>query len=143
MKNVRFRTRLSWDGKSGAEVSIGNYPHLKLDMPIRFGGRGRYPCPDELFLSSIAGCLLTTFLYFKRKLEVNVQSFNVSVTGRLVASSEGYRIGEIRATMFAKVKKSDVARLRRCIQLAKEYCHITRSLEKAFRVRMTEKVHVV
>lgn len=143
MKNIRFQTRLSWDRQSGAEVSIGKFQHLKLDMPIRFGGKGRYPCPDELFLSSIAGCLLTTFLYFRRKLEVNVRSFDVSVMGRLTASSEGYRIAEVKATMFAKVKKSDEASLRQCIKWAKEYCHITRSLEKAFPVRIIEKVEVV
>ena len=143
MKNIRFRTRLSWDGQSGAEISIGNLPHLKLDMPIRFGGRGRYPCPDELFLSSVAGCLLTTFLYFKRKLEVNVRSFDVSATERLVASSEGYRIAEVRATMYAKVKRSDEVKLRRCLQLAKEYCHITRSLERSFSIRITQKVNVI
>ncbi len=65
--SIKFRARLSWDGESGAEINIKHFKTLKLDMPTRFGGKGRYPCPDELFLSSVAGCLNYNLSLFQEK----------------------------------------------------------------------------
>jgi len=143
MDNVKFWTRLRWDRGSGGEVATRRFRGLKLDMPTRFGGKGRYICPDELFLSSVAGCLLTTFLYFKRKLKVHLEDLEISVNGTLRAGSEGYGISEIRGMIFIKVKKNDEIGVRKCIKLAEEYCHITRTLEKVVPIKIMERIQVV
>ena len=143
MKDERFSASLAWDGQSGARAQIGDFPRIRLDMPHRFGGKERYPCPDELFLASIAGCLLTTFLYFKKKMRVNVKSVDISISSTLTTRPEGYGISGLKATMYARSTKEDKANARRCINLAIEYCHITRSLEKAIPIHVTGRVHVV
>jgi uncharacterized OsmC-like protein len=143
MDNLRFRARLRWDGESGGEVSTGRFRGLKLDMPIKFGGKGRYICPDELFLSSVAGCLLTTFLYFRKRFDVHLKGFEISINGTLHARSDGYKMSEIKATIFAKTKKNDEVGVRRCIKLAEEYCHITRTLEKTVPIKFIERIKVV
>ena len=114
-----------------------------MDMPIRFGGKGRYMCPDELFLSSVAGCLLTTFLYFRKRLDVLLEGFEISIDGKLHARSEGYRMSEIKVTVFAKTKKNDEIGVRRCIKLAEEYCHITRTIERVIPIKIIERIEVV
>ena len=114
-----------------------------MDMPIRFGGKGRYMCPDELFLSSVAGCLLTTFLYFRKRLDVHLEGFEISINGTLHARSEGYRMSEIKVTVFAKTKKNDEIGVRRCIKLAEEYCHITRTIERVIPIKIIERIEVV
>jgi len=70
-KSLIFETKLIWDGEGGGEVKAKESKDLKLDMPVEFGGKGRYPCPDELFLAGLAGCLLKTFLYFRNKAQLS------------------------------------------------------------------------
>jgi uncharacterized OsmC-like protein len=143
MKDQKFRASLIWDRASGAEVRTRKHQGLKLDMPIKFGGKGRHLCPDELFLSSIGGCLLTTFLYFKKKLKINIEELEIAVSGTLRAGTEGYRISSIRAIISARARRSDEINVRRCIELAKEYCHITRTLEKVIPIEIIGKLELV
>ena len=72
-KNLEYMVELFWDGKCGADIHIRGIPRLKLDMPVKFGGKGRSPCPDELFSSALGGCLLTTFPHFKDRLKLDLQ----------------------------------------------------------------------
>jgi uncharacterized OsmC-like protein len=141
--HLEFGVKLRWDGETGGEVDIGRFPALKLDMPIRFGGKSRYPCPDELFLSSVAGCLLTTFLYFKSKLHVQLERFEISISGSLDTELEGHRMAGIEAIIHVEAKKIDEINVRRCIELTKKYCHITRTLEKVMSIKIVEKMNVV
>jgi uncharacterized OsmC-like protein len=143
MEDLRFQANLVWDGESGGEVSVGKFQGLKLDMPVEFGGNGRYPCPDELFLSAVAGCLLTTFLYFKKKMNVHVTGFRISISATLHGGREGYRLAGMEATIFAEAKKSNEPGLRRCIELARRYCHLTRTLEKAVPIKILDRIMVV
>jgi uncharacterized OsmC-like protein len=141
--SIKFRARLSWDGESGAEINIKHFKTLKLDMPTRFGGKGRYPCPDELFLSSVAGCLITTFLYFRRKLHIQIRVFDISISTRLTSTPEGYQMLGIDVTMFVEGKESEETKLRRCIKWTKKYCHIKRILEKTVPIRINERLKFV
>jgi uncharacterized OsmC-like protein len=143
MEDLRFQANLVWDGESGGEVRAGKFQGLKLDMPIEFGGNGRYPCPDELFLSAVAGCLLTTFLYFRKRLKVDVTGFRISISATLHGGLEGYRLADMEATIFAEAKKSNEPEVKRCIELAKQYCHLTRTLEKAVSIRILDTIMVV
>jgi len=140
VKNFEFKAKLLWDGESGGKISIGKFPDLMLDIPVEFGGRGRHPCPDELFLSSVAGCLLTTFLYFRRRLGFDLYDLNISIKGKLTSQLDGYRMNSIKASMHVTTKKSYEAKARRCIELTKKHCHITRMLEPVVRVEISEKI---
>ncbi|MEM3527682.1 MAG: OsmC family protein [Candidatus Bathyarchaeia archaeon] len=141
--DLDFRVKLRWDGKTGGTVYIDGRPRLRLDMPVDFGGGGKYPCPDEIFLSSIAGCLLTTFLYFKAKLHVQVEKFEVSVEGILGVRADGYEVERVDAHLFIESRDVDEANLRRCVELTRKYCHITRTLEKAFPIRIFEEIRTI
>ena len=140
---LEFEANLRWDGETGGEVNIGEFPTLKLDMPIKFGGKSRHPCPDELFLSSIAGYLLTTFLYFKSKLNIRLEGLEIHISGTLSTGTEGYRMAGIQAILYVEAKKDYETDIKRCIELTKKYCHITRTLEKAIPVRIIERTRIV
>jgi len=124
-----YDVKVSWDGESGGDVIFEDHS-LKIDTPIKYGGLGNGLCPDELFFASIAGCLTTTFLFFKRKLRLKLNGLEISVQGEVDShGSKGYFIGGIRATIRIEVNAGDEERAQRCSDLAKEYCHITRSIE--------------
>jgi organic hydroperoxide reductase OsmC/OhrA len=140
IEDHRFRADVIWDGKSGGNVRIGGSRKIKLDMPIEFGGMGRYPCPDELFLSGIGAAYLRHFFTLGRD-SVSVKGFEISVNGTIGAGPQGYRISGLDVTISAKTKKENEGDVRRCIMLAKEYCHIARTLEKVIPMEIKESVN--
>jgi len=136
-----YKVKVRWDGESGGDVIFNKDYSLKIDTPIKYGGLGRGLCPDELFFASIAGCLTTTFLFFKRKLHLEINGLEISIQGEINShGSKGYFIGRIRAVMRIEVNNGDEARAQRCSDLAKEYCHITRSIEGSLPIEILSEI---
>jgi len=140
-KALRYGAVVRWDRESGGEVSCRSAVDFKVDTPTEFSGRGRYPCPDQVFLAAIGGCLLTTFLHFKRRLDLEVEDVRVSVEGKVaLVGAGGYRIEWVDAILHVKAKNGEGDLARRCAELARDYCHITRTIEKALPVRVYVEV---
>jgi len=140
-RNLRYGIHLVWDKRSGGEVTTEKSQTLKLDIPVEFGGEGRYPCPDELFLSSVGGCLLTTFLFFKNKLNLHLDGLSISVNGTIDRIGlEGYRVTGIEAEVHVETKESEKENAEKCVEMTKTYCHITRTLEKAVPIKINEDI---
>ena len=129
--NLEYNIRLLWDEESGGEAYVRNFPPLQFDMPTDFGGKSRSPCPDELFFSAIGGCLVTTFLYFKNRLDLKLLGLRVSVQGTVGSVGlKGYRIKSIKTALYVEVDEKETVKAEKCAELAKEFCHLTRSLER-------------
>ncbi len=140
-ENLKYEIRLLWDGKSGGTVKLKDST-LRLDTSAEFGGGGRYPCPDELFFSALGGCLLTTFLYFQRKLRLHLQDLQISMKGNVdFIGPEGYRVTGIKALFQVKIAKGEDRKLRECIELARDYCHLTQALEKSIPIEISVEMN--
>lgn len=140
-RNLEYEVKLIWDTESGGDVHIRSFPKLKLDMPVEFGGRGRFPCPDELFFSAIGGCLLTTFLYFKERLKLDLRGLRVSVRGTIKSlGPKGYRIKDIKVIIYVEVDEGEKSKAKECIELARDYCHLTRSLERGIPIKVWSEI---
>lgn len=140
-KALRYRAAVRWDGESGGDISCKKTVDFRVDMPIEFSGEGRYPCPDQVFLASIGGCLLTTFLHFKRRLGLEVEDIRISVEEEIaLVGAEGYRIRWVEAVLHVKGERGGGGLVRRCAELARDYCHITKTIEKALPIRVHVEV---
>ncbi|MEM3074100.1 MAG: hypothetical protein QXK20_05105, partial [Nitrososphaerales archaeon] len=62
---VSYSVKADWDEQSGAEITSRGIT-IRVDLPPEFGGLGQRLTPDELFLGAISGCLMITFLHFRR-----------------------------------------------------------------------------
>jgi len=139
LRDLRYEVELAWDKETGGEARSGSFPVIRLDMPVEFGGKGRFPCPDELFFSAVGGCLLTTFLYYKKKLRLRLGGLQVLIKGSVdFIGKKGYEITGIEATL--KIETDDTERAKECAELAKYYCHITRSLEPAIPIKVSTNI---
>jgi len=142
-RKIEFQAELSWDGKSGGEVKLGSGYVLSIDTPKDFGGEGRHPCPDELFLSSIGGCLITTFLYMYKQLEFNLKGLYISMTGNMESiGAEGFRIRRVEANINVETDHDGKDSARDCIEMTKKFCHIIRSIEKSIPTDVSWKIVV-
>ena len=117
---------------------------MKMDAHPEFGGEGKQPCPDELFLASIGGCLLTTFLYVRRKLKLPLVDLKISVGGELrLEGPEGYRLTSMDATIYVKTNKGQESRAEECVKLTRNFCHLTRLIEKAVPFELSAKIDCI
>lgn len=143
LRNLKYEVELTWDGETGGEAHIGSFPALRLDMPVDFGGKGKFPCPDELFFSAVGGCLLTTFLYFKEKLRLHLRGLQVSVKGAVdLIGKKRYQIMGIEALIKVETDENERLKAKECAELARDYCHITRSLEPSFPIKISAEIQI-
>lgn len=121
---------------------MGRGGEVKVDIPREFGGLGRYSCPDELFIASIASCLLTTLLYFKGKMKLTLLSLSVEGNGSVERKgANGYEFKKARFKISITTKKKYEKMARECVKLAKEYCHLSKLLSKLADVKIEEAFH--
>jgi organic hydroperoxide reductase OsmC/OhrA len=140
---LEYQTRGVWDHRTGGKIHLPGLPDLTFDTPTRFGGRGKYACADQLFLSSLAACLIATFLYFKRKLRFTPIRLEANVKARItLVGGRGYRFSRIRAVLLVQSKRSDLMVARRCADLAVAYCHLTQTVEGTVPMTVKSQVRV-
>ena len=140
---LKYEARGVWDRKTGGKIRLRGLPDLAFDTPTRFGGLGRYACADQLFLSSLAACLVATFLHFKRKLRFDPIHVEANVKARIVlVGSREYRFSEIRAVLLVRSKKGDRTVARRCADLAVAYCHLTQTLGEVVPMSVKSQIRV-
>lgn len=126
---VRYEARGVWDHKTGGKIHLPGFQDLKFDTPTEFGGLGRYACADQLFLSSLAACLIATFLYFRRKLRFTPIHVEADVKAKIaLVGGRGYRFSGVKAVLLVLSKKDDLVVARRCAGLAVAYCHLTQTV---------------
>jgi uncharacterized OsmC-like protein len=117
-----------WDGKTGGTATTKSGVAIAFDTPHDYGGHGEGVCPDELFVSAVLGCLTNTFLDFHRRFEMELVSLDLDAKANTVFDSEGYTITQIRVSGEVVVGKDELDTAKRCTELMKSYCHLTRSI---------------
>jgi len=135
-----YNVKIRWDKATGGIIDFGNCENLRIDTPIEFEGQGLAPCPDKLFLASIGGCLLNTFTHYARKLGLPFMDAIVSVKASLSLHREGYIFDYINAELRIHSLEENYELAEKCGVLARDYCHITRSIESALPVKVNIEV---
>lgn len=131
-----YEVELVWDRQTGGIVEVEGQPRLKLDIPKEYGGLGRYYCSDEVFLASLAGCLLATFIDFKRKFRLHLRDARISLSSSLELRRDGYHVTRIWGSLDLVLGKGRQADAKRCAELAKEYCHLTRAIRETIPIEI-------
>ena len=131
---------MEWDGSTGGEVRFSDQPPLRFDIPKGFGGRGEGYCPEEVFLASIAACLVTTFAYLRPRLGLKARSLRVEAVDYVAMEGGGYRVTEARLKVRLEVERGQSELGERCVRLAEEYCHIARSIGACIPIRVEVEV---
>lgn len=128
-EHLEYHAQSNWDGKTGGTTTISEDRQIVYDTPTTYGGRGMGICPDEIFVSAVLGCLNNTFLDFQRRFEMKLVS--LSLKGKTTAkfNGEGYTITGISVSGEVVVGEDELETGERCIELMKEYCHLTRTIK--------------
>jgi len=142
--NLRYGVKLLWDKETGGRAYVEGFPPLLFDRPVKFGGKSRFPCPDHYFFSAVGGCVITTFLFFRGRLKLKMKELQVSVQGEVNSvGPEGYRVANLDIVVHVGVDEGERSKAEKCAELAREFCHLTRSLERGIPVSVKYEVGIV
>jgi len=140
---LHYEARGVWDHKTGGKIHLPGLQDVKFDIPTEFGGLGRYACSDQLFLSSLAACLIATFLYFRRKLRFTPIHVEANVKAKVaLVGGRGYRFSGVKAVLLVLSKKDELVVARRCADLAVAYCHLTQTVGEVIPMSVKSQVRV-
>lgn len=136
-----YKASVEWDGATGGVASTSQGPDIVFDTPVTYGGRGKGMCPDEIFLSSILACLNNTFLDFQRRFEMPLVSVHLDGKASSRFDGSGYRVTGIKVSGEVVVGEGELETGQRCVELMKEYCHLSRSLKNCIPFEYAIKVN--
>ena len=134
-ETMEYRSSSVWDGQTGGTATVSGGHKIEYGTPKVFGGHGKGACPDELFVSSVLGCLNNTFLDFQRKFEMELKQFTLNGVASAKFDGEGYKLTELIITGEVVVGQDELETGERCVELMQEYCHLTRTIKVCLPVK--------
>ncbi|MEM3387032.1 MAG: OsmC family protein [Nitrososphaerales archaeon] len=136
---VSYSVKADWDEQSGAEITSRGIT-IRVDLPPEFGGLGQRLTPDELFLGAISGCLMITFLHFRRINKLKLRLLQCTITSKRMQTEKGYRLQNVQATVRIRVDKNQVELGKKCIELARDYCPLLADLRSPIHIDVQGQV---
>jgi organic hydroperoxide reductase OsmC/OhrA len=111
-------------------VTIFDGPgELPVGPAPEFGGRPESLNPEELFVAAINSCLMTTFFYFLRRADIELQSYQADAEGQVQKGSDGLRFVDVQVHATAAVKDPSLAKkISELAALAEKHCLVSRSV---------------
>lgn len=128
-EKIEYHSSSEWDGRTGGTAIVTGDRSIVYDTPETYGGRGDGICPDELFVTAVLGCLNNTFLDFQRKFEMDLKELSLKGRATAVFDGNGYKITGVSISGKVLVGEDELATGKRCVELMKEYCHLTRTIK--------------
>lgn len=127
-----------WDPLNDVgRVEVEGTGAMAFDIPKEFGGKGSAPSPEHMFLASIAACMITTFIYMAKKVNLKVKDVRAKVSGKLERMERGgFRISNISAKIEVSVERGAEKDAEKCLNALNTYCIIKNTLDAPPRIQM-------
>ena len=119
-----YAVELDGDGRLACEPR----PAIAGGTPPQFGGTDTRWSPEELLVSAVSLCLLTTFQAYARRENLSVASYRCHADGTLVKTAAGPAFSSIVLAVELAVAAPDRERAARLLETAKNHCIITKAL---------------
>ena len=142
-KNKRFiyKVDLKWtEAKKGLVSCIGK-PNIEVATPPEFAGHSGIWTPEDLFVSSVNACFMTTFLYYAEKRKLKFYHFESYAQGILEKVDDTFAFSTIEITPRVLIAYSDDINMTgRMMELSEKGCLISRSLKSKICVKASIEV---
>lgn len=126
---MKHKIDCKWLNNMAFEANVGEHKII-IDADEAVGGENRGPRPKMLTLASLAGCTGMDVISILKKMQVNVEYFNIEVEGELTEEHPKY-YKAIHLTYQFKGNNIDPEKVEKAINLSQEkYCGVNALLRK-------------
>ena len=141
-RRLKYSADAAWNHESGGTAQVDGF-NIDFDTPHEHGGNETAPCPDQLFMASLAGCIINTFNYYRGMLKADTQDLKVSVSSDIeLTETDGYKVTGININIQVWSTPENHENNKKCAQRATGFCHLTKSIEPAIPITTAITVHV-
>ena len=130
---MEYKNRVVWDKKKEGITEWVEKARLRTGTPPEFQGSENVVSPEELFVASINGCIMTTFLYFNDKLDAGLISYESDACGKVEKNEKGYKFTNIIIKPVIVAKNTEKAM--KALLLAEKYCLVSRSINANIEIK--------
>ena len=141
--NIRLQQKnggqMAVDGRIGElyHPTNDNFPKITIQSPAEFKGphddqeRSLHWTPEDLFVSSAAVCLFTTFISMAEKMHLEFKSITIDAEGTLEKDPEiGLMITKIHQVATITIANANMeGKATKAIEKAEKYCLIANSMK--------------
>jgi len=134
-----FAVTLEWDEAKQGRLAARENPPLAVATPPPFGGPEGMWAPEELFVGSVASCLMSTFLYFAERLDVPLDAYASTASGHMEKTPDGLRFTSMDVTIEATVSDDETRRRAAGLDLRQKleaYCPVSTALNCPVRITL-------
>jgi len=130
-ESFEFHVTVNSTADHSGEILFDGKPTLATGSPPVFGGETDRYSPQELFVSAVTACFLTTFTSYAKRMKVTVKS--LSIEGRGVVqrdAASGWRFTDVFVTMHIGVPDAtSKSTAQRATELTEKFCMVSRSVK--------------
>ena len=124
-----FKNTVFKEGDESAKTIFSGPGELKVGPAPEFEGNPETLNPEEMFVAAINSCIMTTFFYFVRKLNVEILSYCSDAEGQVEKQADGFRFTNVEVRAKVTLKQQELAeKVRELGDLAEKYCLVSRSV---------------
>jgi organic hydroperoxide reductase OsmC/OhrA len=129
---------LTWSGDSSARISAGARPPIEGGAPPEFDGSDAWWSPEQLLLSSVGLCFLTTFQAIARRRGLKVEGLGCRAEVALEKLPTGLGFSGLVLHVHAGVTAAaDEPAVREALAQAKKHCIVGNALMPPVHVEAT------
>lgn len=133
-----YQTAVKWTEQRKGMIACAGKPDVQVATPPEFKGHEGIWSPEDLFVSSVNVCIMSTFLAFAERAGLAFSSYESVAEGRLelVEGKFQFIAITIRPTITLK-PGGDAAKAKELIEKAEANCLISNSIKTKVTVQAT------
>lgn len=133
----RYEVNLSWPRPDGAMMYAAAAPPIAGGAPPEFDGRDTWWSPEQLLLSSLSLCLMTTFGAFAAKARLPVLRYACRAEATLDRTDAGLGFTAFGLHVEVEVAPEDAERVPTLLASAKKHCLVANALRTPVTLDLT------
>ncbi|MBU0570561.1 OsmC family protein [Patescibacteria group bacterium] len=142
-KKYVFRTELRWSGFKRGSVSSPGKLNIGVATPPEFNGEEGYWSPEELLLSAVDSCIMTTFLHYAERKKIEFKAYESETEGVLERIDDQFMFSNIKIKPTILVMSEDqVGKVKELMTIAENNCFISNSIKSTIEVIPEIKVGI-
>lgn len=123
-------TTVVWKAGRVGKFHAGGNPEIGLATPPDCGGPHNHWSPEQLLISAVAGCLMTSALCYLDKAGVDLRSYISNAIGTMDKTPEGLALTRVRVDIGITVADdSHMEKARKAAARAEKSCPISKALQ--------------
>ncbi|MFX1319134.1 MAG: OsmC family protein [Promethearchaeota archaeon] len=135
-KTIEFDVTVTWTGGKEGTISLVGKTELPISAPVYWDGKPDVYSPQDLFVSAVTGCYITTFASMMKRMKQPLIAHQA--LGRAVLRQHpegGWYFSDIYVTMNITIpKEANLQQVQRAVTLTEKYCHVSRSVASKMHV---------